>query len=172
MNMSSSESSSVVNVHGVLNTAWIEYVKTLTFQKDNYKSSSGRTIVPINWDITPVGAGKHKRVRALVDQRIQKFLVKFLKTCYTVGLVLKYQPGGRINKHRDANGYGPLAVSVSSTDFNLGLQHEDGTEVIYNVGANQVISFPSKLVHWAWHDTYEERLAIIGWSYSSWSAIK
>ena len=169
--MSNSEHNSVVKYHGVLDSTWIEHVNTFSFQEDKYKSSSRRKVVPINWDITPAGPGKHTRVRARVDLRIQKFLVKFLKTCYTVGLVLKYQPDGRISKHRDGNGYGPVAVSVSSTDYFLGLQQEDGTETVYHVGANQVISFPSKLVHWAWHETNDERLVILGWSYSSWSAI-
>ena len=172
MNMSDSDSPLLVNLHGVLDSAWIEHIKTLPFQEDTYKSSSGRTIVPINYKIVPAGPGKHKRERALIDHRIQKFLIKFLKLNPVVGLVLKYQPGGRISQHRDGNGYGPKAFSVSSTDYFLGLRKDDGEQAVYRVGANQVISFPSKLVHWAWHETNEERLSIIGWTYNTWGFVK
>ena len=162
----------LVNTLGVLDSVWVEHIKTLPFEKDDYRSSSGRTVVPINYKITPAGKGKHRRTKGIVDKRVHKFLLRYLKYNPLVGLVLKYQPGGQIDKHRDGNGYGPLAISVSSTDYYLGLRKDNGEQAVYLVRANQIISFPSKLVHWAWHDTNEERFAIIGWTYESWGVIK
>lgn len=162
----------LVNILGIVNPIWADYIRTLPFDEDDYRSSAGRTTLPINYKISPAGSGKHRRTKGYRNHRINCFLLKNLKHAPFIGLALNYEPRGKISPHRDGNGYGPLAISVSDTDYYLGLRKDDGEQAIYFVGAHQLISFPSKLVHWAWHKGDHERFALIGWHYDSRGYIK
>ena len=123
--------------------AW-DYISKLPFEKDNYLSTKGRKTYPINLKIIPAGPGKHRTTPARNDKRITDFLLRTgaLEAKGLFALILSYQPGGLINLHRDGNGYGPRALTVSSTDYFLQLG-----ATTYSVGANQIISFPSKTLH-------------------------
>ena len=166
MNMNESDSPLLVNYHGFVDSVWLEYVKTLTFQEDIYSSNSGRTIVPIALRIIPAGPGKHKREFVGIDKRIRKLFLRYLKCDPIIALVEKLESNSKIQEHRDSNGYGPLAYCVSSTEYFFGLKKDNGEQAVYRIRANQLISYPSKLVHWAWHETNEERYTLTGWKYT------
>ncbi len=133
-----------------------EYIQQLPFKIDTYKSTVNRKILPIKNEIKYNSKGNTYQP-AYREDRIEAFLSRIMPNWGTA-LALQYKPGGSILQHRDTTGYGITVASVSSCDYILKL---DGTN--YKVKGNQVISFPSKIPHAAWHETDEIRYTICCW---------
>ena len=77
------------------------------------------------------------------------------------GLAMKYQPGGEISLHRNSTGYGRIAYSISSCEFIFQLE-----DIKYRIPANNVISFPAKVPHAAYHIGDHERLVLCCWEFT------
>ncbi|NES91365.1 hypothetical protein [Okeania sp. SIO2B9] len=140
-----------------------DYMKTLAYRTDSYKSSFGRRTLPIALELT----GNHKdpdAVEAYRDARIEIFLDRILPR-WGIALALHYQPGGGILPHRDAAGYGFEAVSVSSTDFVFRI----GSEV-HQCKAGEIYLFRTKVLH-SVDKLEQERFALVAWR-ANWSKIK
>lgn len=140
-----------------------DYMKTLPYRSDPYKSSFSRKTLPIGLELT----GDYKdpdAVEAYRDARIEKFLDRILPR-WEIALALHYSAGGGIRPHRDAAGYGSLAISVSNTDFIFRI----GSEV-HQCKAGEIYLFRTKILH-SVDKLEQERFALVAWR-ANWNKIK
>ncbi len=140
-----------------------DYMKTLPYRTDSYKSSFGRKILPIGLEL----AGDYKypdAVEAYRDTRIETFLDRILPR-WEIAFALHYSAGGGVRPHRDAAGYDFLAISVSSTDFTFRI----GSEV-HQCKAGEIYLFRTKVLH-SVDKLEQERFALVAWR-ANWSKIK
>lgn len=124
-------------------------------QPDSYYSGYRRQILPIGY-VGQIENGSVTYDLASKDIRFDKFATHYLPN-WKLALLLNYQPGGAIRLHRDSTPYGPIACSLSSTDFEL---IHDGK--IYQCFAGCVYKFPTKKLHGVLNIP-QQRWAIIWW---------
>lgn len=138
--------------------ALAEHLKSLNFINDYYRAANKRKILPIKHRFVggqpkkkPVVGNGHR------DSRIENFLDKVYPQ-WDIALAMHYHPGGNVEMHRDATGYGQLAVSVSSTDF------------VFNIGGEKhdcqrgnIYLFRSKVPHGIL-PVETDRYALVAWT--------
>ncbi|MEM1167505.1 MAG: hypothetical protein AAGJ08_00040 [Cyanobacteria bacterium P01_H01_bin.35] len=135
-----------------------DYLNQLPFKHDTYKTTVKRKILAIKTEIQYKYNG-NIYLPGYRDERVEAFLSRIMPTWGTA-LVLRYEPGGKISPHRDTTGYGRTVCTVSSEPYILTLD-----TVHYKILANTVISFPSKTVHSAHHETNNTRLVLCCWEF-------
>ncbi|MGB3513840.1 MAG: hypothetical protein WBA93_32465 [Microcoleaceae cyanobacterium] len=132
-----------------------EYMKTLEFGQDQYKAANNRKILPIKHQF--VGHySKPMVAQGYRDERIEKFL-DIAYPGWEIALALHYRPGGNVDLHRDATGYGQLAISVSSTDFVFRIENER-----HECQRGAIYLFRTKVLHGT-EPLDRERFTIVAW---------
>ena len=135
------------------------YVNQLPWEEDHFKSTSSRKVCHIGNKITYNKNGNIYE-DGYQDDRISAFFSR-LNPSWGVGLAMKYEKGGIIGRHRDSTGYGRVAHSVSSCEFVFELEKRK-----YRIPANTVISFPTKVLHSAYHLGDCERTVLCCWEFT------
>ena len=149
---------SIVGVVNPLSGIW-SYINNLPWEDDEYKSTKGRQVCHIANKVTyKVGGNIYQHGHQ--DTRISNFFSRLYPE-WGIGLAMKYQPGGEIGLHRDSTGYGRIAYSISSCEFIFQLE-----DIKYRIPANNVISFPAKVPHAAYHIGDHERLVLCCWEFT------
>jgi Uncharacterized iron-regulated protein len=136
-----------------------EHISNMKFVEDSFKSTKNRSVVPLRRDVKPTPDGNHECELGMRDKRTEAFITRIMNN-WGIGLILKYEKSGYIKPHRDGNGYGHKVVSVSSCDYELTIDNHR-----FDIPANTIISFNSKLLHSAKHSSDNNRYVICAWEY-------
>lgn len=127
----------------------------LNYKKDPYKSTMKRQVI----ELKSAFDRSNNQLEVIEGYRhleLEKFCNSIMPT-WEIGLIMKYEAGGKIGIHRDQSGYGKKARSVSTIDFDFFIGNKN-----QKIQAGEVIEFDSKVPHGVLK-IERERFAIATW---------